>query len=186
MEQYFRVSTEWMKTYPHGTMYDEPKVFEVLYVKKTQHQCADIVVLKSEHTANGEWLVLSERGHFVGPFTLMLAEGLFMPVLADTEPYGTDVLSRAEFDSFDEAHAAALRFNDAIRKAFIDSIPKAKIDDLPSGAFCRRLGKDGMPMAKTYRRELFDNHIQRYPIVDPFNPSKVIQLVPGTLVAVDV
>ena len=187
MEQkYFRVCSEWMKTYAFENTYGQSKVFEVLYIKHSNDPEQCIAVLKSRHTINGEWLVFCNRGHFVAPWTLMLSEGLFIPVPADTEESGTDLRSHSEFDTFEEAQDAAIRFNEAIRRAYIDSIPKAKIEDIPVGGFCRRLGKDGMPMAKTYRREIYDNLKQRYPIVDPFNTEKMIHVPAGTLVAVDV
>lgn len=187
MEQkYFRVSSEWMKTYAFENTYGTSKVFEVLYIKQATDQHQAIVVLKSRHMINGEWLVFCDRGHFVADWTLMLSDGLFIPVPADTEESGTDIRSCSEFDSFEQAQEAAIQFNEAIRKAYIETIPKARVDDIPAGAFCRRIGKDGMPMAKTYLRGLYDNSKQRYPLVDPMEPSKTINVPVGTMVAIDV
>lgn len=184
--EYFRVNSEWMRTYPFENTYGMAKVFEVVYIKKAATHDESVVVLKCPQATNGEWRVLCSRGHFVGPFTLMLSDGLFMPVPADTEERGNDIRSHSEFDSFEDAQKAAIAFNDAIRQAYIETIPKARVDDIAAGSFCRRIGKDGMPMAKTYRRELFDAFTQRYPLVDPFNPDKKIMVQRGTYVAIDV
>ncbi len=130
-------------------------------------------------------MVFESRGHYVAPYTLLFVDGLFIPAIADVEESGADLKTHSEYDSFDLAQLAAMRFNEAIRLAYITSVPRALIEDVREGSFVRRIGTNGMPMTKTYRRGIFDNEKQKFPIVDPFDSDKKIFLQVGTIVAIE-
>jgi hypothetical protein len=176
--QFFEVSADWMNKVGRG---DSKQAFEVLRVESNEGQPEyDVIVLA---TPGGEWPVFRIRGHMVRPYTLFVSQGHFEPccVAADM-PAGSVAFSFHQFDTKQEAKAAADELNAALKLVVADETQTAAIETVRKGSTVRRLLRNGLPMLKEWTVDAYDKASDKYALID--GKGGVYWIKRGTLVAV--